>query len=93
MAIRAYLDEHDFDAETVRLMGVAFECTVATLRLPADDTEPVRQAIAWKIIELAQRGECDPDRLCEGALAHLRDTMANVPPPPPTSESGPIDVG
>jgi predicted GNAT family N-acyltransferase len=93
MAIRAYLDQHDFDPETVRLMGVAFECTVATLRLTVDDTEPARAAIARKIIELAQRGERDPERLSESALDHLRETTANVPPAASTSENGPIDAG
>ena len=53
MSLRTYLDDQSFDAETVRLMGVAFEIALATLRPP--DSDPLREAVAWKIIELAKK--------------------------------------
>ena len=70
MSLRTYLDDQSFDAETVRLMGVAFEIALATLRPP--DSDPLREAVARKIIELAKAGERDPERLCDGALKDLR---------------------
>src|SRR5262249_788505 len=47
MALRTYLDDRSFDPETVRLMGVAFEIALATLR-PSDDADPLREAVARK---------------------------------------------
>jgi hypothetical protein len=69
MSLRTYLDDQSFDAETVRLMGVAFEIAFATLRPPYSDA--LREAVARKIIELAKAGERDPERLCDGALQNL----------------------
>jgi hypothetical protein len=57
MPIRQYLEGHRFDAETVRLMGVAFAMAVVTLQQ--------RRRID---LELAKAGERDPERLCDGAL-------------------------
>jgi hypothetical protein len=69
MSIRAYLDREGFDPETVRLMGLAFEMALASLRPPY--AEPLREAVAQKIIALAKAGERDPERLCEGAFKEL----------------------
>jgi hypothetical protein len=69
MSLKTYLDDESFDAETVRLMGLAFEIALATLRPP--DSDPLREAVARKIIELAKAGERDPERLCDGALKDL----------------------
>ena len=69
MPIRAYLDSsHKFDGETIRQMGIAFEMALASLRATPDWDDPIRAAFAQCIIALAQAGERDPDRLCEGAL-------------------------
>jgi hypothetical protein len=78
MALRTYLDDQSFDPETVRLMGVAFEIALATLR-PSEYTDPLREVVARKIIELAKAGERDPERLCEGALKDL-PPVVSVPP-------------
>jgi hypothetical protein len=67
MPIRPYLDGHRFDAETIRVMGVAFEMARAALRL-ADRDDRVIALIAERIIALAEAGERDPERLCEGAI-------------------------
>jgi hypothetical protein len=78
MPIRRYLDDHRFDLETVRLMGIAFEMALASLRATPDHADPVREMIARKIIGLAQAGERDPERLCDGALKDL--PQASKPP-------------
>jgi len=71
MPIRPFLNGEEFDPETVRILGVAFEQVCVALRIGncADD---VKQAIANKIIELAKTGERSPDRLCECALEEIR---------------------
>jgi hypothetical protein len=72
MSISSYLDGHQFDAETKRVMGVAFEITRAALRL-ADSSDPVMKLVAEKIIEFAQAGERDPDVLSERTLGFFRE--------------------
>ena len=44
MPIRAYLNGEGFDPETVRLMGLAFEMALASLR--SGCTDPLREALA-----------------------------------------------
>jgi len=57
-----------FDGETIRQMGIAFEMALASLgSTPACD-DPICGTLAQGIIVLAQVGERDPERLCEGAL-------------------------
>ena len=72
MPIGAYLEGHKFDGETIRQMGLAFEIAVASLCATLDRDDPVREALARNIITLAQAGEHDPERLCEGALKAVR---------------------
>ena len=77
MSIRLYLDGRYFDLETRRIMGIAFEITRAALRVSnQDDLAP--EVIAEKIIELAKAGERDPDRLCDRALAFLREAPPSI---------------
>jgi hypothetical protein len=86
MPIRAFLDGHSFDGETVRLMGIAFEMALGSLRATPDCADPVREAVARKIIDLANAGERDPERLCEGALKDLRLAVSGPSPlQPPAS--------
>jgi len=75
MPITPYLDGLSFDAETTRVMGVAFEMARATLRL-ADRTDLATEFVAKRIIALAKDGMVDPNLLCEWALDDLRK-----PPP------------
>jgi hypothetical protein len=37
MPIRAFLEGRKFDPETIRMLGIVFEVTLATLRLPDND--------------------------------------------------------
>ena len=71
MPITPYLDGGYFDPETNRVMGLAFEATMASLRL-ADREDPFAAIIARKIIALAKAGESNPDRLCERVLGDVR---------------------
>ena len=87
MPIRHYLQGHRFDAETARLLGVAFEMALVALQHADGVIAPTRDAVAQKIIELAKAGERDPERLCEGALKGIQCAPALIsdpnPPPPP----------
>jgi hypothetical protein len=89
MPLRAYVDCHGCDAETVRLIGLAFELVVATLRPTPDYADPVREVIARKIVELAQAGERDPERLCEGVLKDLGPVVTASRPISPLDLPGP----
>ena len=75
MPIRAYLKGHRFDAETTRLMGIAFEMALVALQHTEGIVNPTRDAVAKKIIELAKAGERDPNRLCDAALQVLRPSL------------------
>jgi hypothetical protein len=90
MPIRPYLDGHRFDAETTRLMGIAFETAVAALPTQGD-VEPPRDIIARMIIDLAKTGERDPERLCEAALKAVSVyPIVNAPNPLPPHASPPV---
>ena len=71
MPITSFLNGEDFDPETTRVLGVAFELTCVALRT-GDCADDVKQAIANKIIALAQAGERNPDILCEQVLKDIR---------------------
>ena len=77
MPIRRFLDDQPLDPETIRLMGLAFETALASFRPISDYTDPIREGIARKIIDLAKAGERDPERLCQGALKDLRPAVSD----------------
>jgi hypothetical protein len=66
MPITPYLDDHEFDPETERVMGLAFEMACVALRL-AD-----RDDLINSIIERWKTGERNPDVLCEQAVKDIR---------------------
>lgn len=72
MPIRQYLNGERFDLETTRVLGVAFEVARAALRAE-ERGHATDEIIAQHIIALAQAGERDADRLCDYALAKLRE--------------------
>ena len=72
MSIRQYVNGERFDAETLRIMGLAFEIARAARHIQ-DRRDGVDKLIAEQIIELAKAGEHDPDRLSEYALAKIRE--------------------
>ena len=93
MPIRAYLQGHRFDAETVRLLGIAFEMAIVALQQADGTVSPTRDAIAHTIIELAKAGERDPERLCDGALKAtqpMAPVLISDPGPLPPHASPPV---
>ena len=75
MPITPFLNGHRFDAETRRVLGVAFELVCVALRI-GDCSDDVKQGIADKIIALAKAGERSPDALCERVLKEVRTEPA-----------------
>ena len=67
MPIYRLLRDHAFGPEEIKILGDAFEEALRTLRLVNRD-DPATQIVARKIIELAQRGERDPERLRQAAV-------------------------
>jgi hypothetical protein len=84
MSIRSHLNGQRFDSETMRLMGLAYEMTLISLRL-VDGGDIANNVVAQKIIELAKGGERDPERLCEAALRQWGRAIAHFAP---TNSSG-----
>ena len=79
-----------FDAETARLLGIAFEMALVALQHADGVVAPTRDAVAQKIIELAKAGERDPERLCDGALkATQAPVLISDPSPLPPHASPP----
>ena len=68
MPIRFHLNGQRFDAETLRVMGLAYEMALVALKFTDGIVNPTRDAVAQKIIDLAKAGEREPERLCDGAL-------------------------
>ena len=59
-----------FDQEATATMTEAYEKACQSMR---DWGQPdiLKEIIAKRIVELAGKGECDPDQLCEQALKSL----------------------
>jgi hypothetical protein len=72
LRLRPFLNGQQFDQETVRILGVAFEQVCIALRM-GDCGDDVKNAIARKIIGLAKTDERNPDLLCEHALKDVRE--------------------
>ena len=70
MTVHRLLNEAAFDAETVQVIGTAFDYVMRHFRL-ADRQDSVTETIAKTIIEFAQQGERDPARLKELTLKAL----------------------
>jgi hypothetical protein len=71
MSIAPYLHGTNFDRETRRVMGVAFEMVRVALGL-AEQGYIDNEIIAKQIIELAETGERNPDILCDLTLKEIR---------------------
>src|SRR5262249_5038924 len=72
MPITPYLRSQVFEPETTLAMGVAFEkaCRRLGLSLTPD---AMTESVAKVIIDLAEGGETDAERLYQRALAHFGD--------------------
>jgi hypothetical protein len=62
MPIKRLLERHVFPPELVVILGEVFEDVLKTLSL-TNREDPVTELVAKKVIELAQSGERNPDRL------------------------------
>jgi hypothetical protein len=73
MPIRLIIDNDNnqaFGPEQINVLVAAFEDSLKMLGL-VDREDPATLMVAQRIIELAKQGECDPVRLCEGAMQTL----------------------
>ncbi len=70
MPITPYLPSRVFEPETVKAMGIAFEKACQRLG-PAHTQDAATEIVAKVVIELAERGESDAERLCAAALARF----------------------
>ena len=73
MPIRPYLESRVFEPEAIEAMGMAYEKACRKLRL-APTQDGATEVVAKVIIELAERGESDPERLYAGVLAHFGES-------------------
>ena len=73
MPITPYLRSKVFEPETTKAMGIAFEkaCRKLGLSLTRD---AMTESVAKVIIDLAEGGESDPERLYHGALAQFGES-------------------
>jgi hypothetical protein len=62
--------DRSFDAETTAIIGKAFDKACEEMH---DKTQPgwFRERVAKRLIEIAARGERDPETMCESALISL----------------------
>jgi hypothetical protein len=70
MTIHPLLNSPAFDPETIEVMVAALEDALRELRL-TNRADPATEAVARKVIELAQRGARDPVRLREQVVRLL----------------------
>ena len=71
MPIRPFLAGQAFDPETIAIMSAALESACKALGLKLGD-DPATRLVAEKIIELAQRGVRDAERLSALTLKELK---------------------
>jgi hypothetical protein len=68
--INDLVKQHAFTPDEIKLLVTAFEEALLELQLK-DRDDPATLLVAKRIIALAQRGERDPIRLREGAVAGI----------------------
>jgi hypothetical protein len=70
MAIYRIFRERPFHPEAIARLSAAYECALKALGL-VDRQDPLTELVARKIIDVAETGEADPDRICDRALEQL----------------------
>jgi hypothetical protein len=70
MAIYRIFKERVFEPEAVICMARAYESALVGLRL-TDRQDPLTEIVAKTIVEIAETGERDPDRLRDLALEEI----------------------
>jgi hypothetical protein len=71
-----FLQDDAFGPDALQAMSTALEEVCQTLKIDRD--QGAREVIAVRIIELARRGECDPERLRDRVLREADATPAVV---------------
>jgi hypothetical protein len=71
MTITPFLKNQALGPEVIQAMGVAFQNACRRLRLSVTAGDQAAELVASKIIDLAQRGERDPDVLYRRTLAEF----------------------
>ena len=71
MTITPFLKHQAFGPEVIQAMGVAFQNACRRLRLGNAARDRAAELVASKIIDLAQRGERDPDILYRRTMAEF----------------------
>jgi hypothetical protein len=74
--IQRLLKEAVFDPDEVARLVAAYESALKLLR-PKDRTDPVKELVAKKIIEVSRSGEPDPAKVCAQALLDLGLPLRN----------------
>jgi hypothetical protein len=72
-----FVQEEAFDPDALRAMSVALEEVCRALQVDGD--ERARETVAIRIVDLAQRGERDPERLRDRVLWEAGTTTAFLP--------------
>jgi hypothetical protein len=75
-----FLRDDAFDPEALRAMSMALDAVCRTLQVDGD--QHAREVVAARIIELARRGERDPERLRDRVLWEAGASPSVVPPDP-----------
>ena len=75
MPILRLLEGAAFTPEQVNLIVAAYEKCLKGLGL-VNRADPFAEAVARKIIEVANEGETDPDLMCERATRELQDAKS-----------------
>jgi hypothetical protein len=63
MPITPFLAHQTFELEVIESMSAAFVAVCDALQLKVGKDDPATRFVAEEVIELAQRGVCDPDVL------------------------------
>jgi hypothetical protein len=73
MPLTPFLKEATFDPEAIKAMSAAFEAVCESLQL-LNRSDPIREIVSRKVIEVAGTGERDPERICELVLLALKES-------------------
>jgi hypothetical protein len=75
MPISEGIEDHTLEPQLTDAMQQAFRKTCHVLQLKADANDPLTDLIVAKIIELANAGEIDPERLCSLVLISISEQL------------------
>jgi len=76
MKMMPFLQDDAFGPDALRAMSTALEEVCRMLKVDRD--QDAREVMAVRIIELARRGECDPERLRSRVLREAGATLSAV---------------